>query len=228
MKTFRKLRNAVSHDSDHDVRTASSASLGGAGFERNVYPEELERDVMTTTGLSLHLRPIRPSDADPLVAFHQRLSPGAVYRRYFSWHPELSAKEVNRYTNVDYVERLALIVTDGDDLVAVGRYDRIPATHDAEVAFLVADQYQHQGIGLMLLHNLAGAARARGITSFSAETQADNRNMVNVFRESGFHVRSTIDAEVLNVRFSIEPDQPDHSAGRAEEVAHDTEDVQRT
>ena len=218
----------MSHDSDHEVRTASSASLVGAGFETNVYPEELERDVTTTTGLSLHLRPIRPSDADPLVAFHQRLSPGAVYRRYFSWHPELSAKEVNRYTNVDYVERLALIVTDGDALVAVGRYDRIPATHDAEVAFLVADQYQHQGIGLMLLHNLAGAARARGITSFSAETQADNRNMVNVFRESGFDVRSTIDAEVLSVRFSIEPDEPDHSAGRAEEVTHDADDARST
>ena len=218
----------MSNDSDRDRLKVSDGSLRSVGFEVNVYPPELERDVTTTTGLTLHLRPIRPSDAELLVAFHERLSPGAVYRRYFSWHPELSAKEVNRYTNVDYVERLALIVTDGDDLVAVGRYDRIPATHDAEVAFLVADQYQHQGIGLMLLHNLAGAARARGITSFSAETQADNRNMVNVFRESGFHVRSTIDAEVLSVRFSIEPDEPDHSAGRAEEVAHDADDAQST
>jgi GNAT superfamily N-acetyltransferase len=209
----------VSQDSDHDVRTASGASRGVTDLDVNVYPEDLERDVTTTTGLSLHLRPIRPSDAESLVAFHQGLSPAAVYRRYFSWHPELSAKEVSRYTNLDYVERLALVVTDGDALVAVGRYDHIPDTRDAEVAFLVADKYQHQGIGLLLLHNLAGAARARGITSFSAETQADNRNMMNVFRESGFHVRSTIDAEVLSVRFSIEPDEPDRSATMAEEVA---------
>jgi len=210
----------VSHDFDHDGPQEGDGSLRSVGFDVNVYPAELERDVATTTGLTLHLRPIRPGDADLLVAFHERLSPGAVYRRYFSWHPELSAKEVNRYTIVDYVDRLALIVTDGDALVAVGRYDRVPDSHDAEVAFIVADAYQHQGIGLLLLHNLAGAARLRGITSFSAETQADNRNMMNVFRESGFHVRASIDDEVLSVRFSIEPDEPDLSMGTTDDVVH--------
>lgn len=217
----------MSHDFNRDGLKESDESLGSVGVEVNVYPPELERDVTTTTGLTLHLRPIRPGDADLLVAFHQRLSPGAVYRRYFSWHPELSAKEVNRFTNVDYVDRLALIVTDGDALVAVGRYDRVPGTHDAEVAFIVADVYQHQGIGLLLLHNLAGAARARGITSFSAETQADNRNMMNVFHESGFHVRSSIDEEVLSVRFSIEPDEPGLSVSKTDDVVHGAQPDQR-
>jgi len=198
----------VSHESIHDEPSDSASSLEHSGPERDVYPAELARDVSTTTGRGLHLRPIRPEDADLLVAFHQRLSPGAVYRRYFSWHPELSAKEVTRYTNVDYIDRLAFIVLDGDALVAVGRYDRLPGTSDAEVAFIVADEYQHQGIGLLLLHQLASAARARGITSFSAETQADNRNMISVFRESGFHVRTSMLDEVMSVHFSIETDEP--------------------
>ena len=210
----------MSFDAGLDAAKKPSAPQRVGEIARNVYPTDLIRDVTTTTGLTLHLRPIRPDDAGQLVAFHERLSPGAVYRRYFSWHPELSAEEVNRYTNVDYVDRLALIVTDGDDLVAVGRYDRLPKSCDAEVAFLVADEYQHQGIGLLLLHNLAGAARGRGITSFSAETQADNRNMMNVFRESGFHVITSIEDEILSVRFSIEPDEPDHARDKLEEVAH--------
>ena len=218
----------MSHDSDHDVRTATVAPVRRTDAQNAVddYPTDLEHDVVTTTGRSLHMRPIRASDADSLVAFHQGLSPEAVYRRYFSWHPQLSEREVVHYTNVDYVDRLALIVTDGEQLVAVGRYDHVPATHDAEVAFLVADQYQQQGIGLMLLHNLANAARVRGITSFSAETQVDNRNMMNVFRESGFHVHTSIDDEVLSVHFSLEPDVADPMATKDTEVA-EAKDAQR-
>ena len=70
------------------------------------------------------LRPIRSDDAAGLVAFHARLSPRSVYRRFFFVHPVLSATEVERFTCVDRVDRVALVAEDGDRLVAVGRYDR--------------------------------------------------------------------------------------------------------
>jgi GNAT superfamily N-acetyltransferase len=180
------------------------------------YPVELECDVITNTGATLHMRPIRPEDAEPLVHFHLNLSSGAIYRRYFSFHPELSSKEVEHLTQVDYVDRLAFIVEDGDQLVAVGRYDRIPGTTEAEVAFLVADQYQHHGLGLLLLKQLADAARPLGITHFTAETQADNRGMLGVFNESGFPVTSTIEDEVVSLSFPIEPTEKSRAryAGR--------------
>jgi GNAT superfamily N-acetyltransferase len=151
------------------------------------------------------VRHIRPGDAGALVEFHHRLSEGAVYRRYFSWHPELSAAEVTHLTCVDYVDRLALVVEDAGTLVAVGRYDRYPGTDRAEVAFLVTDALQRQGIGTSLLERLAGAAWERGITTFVAETMVDNRDMLSVFNESGFAVRRTFADEVAYVRFSIAP-----------------------
>lgn len=171
------------------------------------YPAELECDVTTERGMTLRLRPIRPDDADRLVAFHQLLSSSSVYRRYFSVHPTLSSAEVAHLTNVDYVDRMAFIVQDGDQLVGVGRYDRIPNTTTAEVAFVVADEYQHQGIGLLLLDQLAAAAWKVGITGFIAETMVDNRNMMNVFHDSGFPVTTTLEEEVLSVHFPIEPDE---------------------
>ena len=118
---------------------------------------------------------------------------------------ELSETEVSWLTTVDYVDRLALVVLVGEDLVAVGRYDRVPASESAEVAFLVADDYQHRGLGMLLLQNLATAARRQGITTFLAETQASNRDMMGVFEGSGYEVTSSLDAEIISVSFRIAP-----------------------
>ncbi len=190
------------------------------------YPDDLESDIVTATGARLHMRPIRPDDAKRLINFHSHLSPDSVYRRYFSVHPELSANEVRHLTEVDYVDRLALIVEDEGKLIGVGRYDRIPGTSDAEVAFIVTDQYQHQGIGTMLLRQLAKAAWPTGIATFSAETQADNRFMMGVFADSGFPVSATMDEEVMSVRFPIAPVEGDQSerGGRTDDRSQGRED----
>jgi len=175
-------------------------------FEPGVYPEDLAGEITTKGGRCLTVRPIRPADAEALVAFHHRLSEGSVYRRYFSWHPELSESEVVHLTTVDYVDRLALVVEDAGELVAVARYDRYPDSDRAEVAFLVTDALQRQGLGSALLRRLAAAAWTRGITTFVAETQSDNRDMLGVFSASGFAVRRTFDDNVAYVRFSIAPE----------------------
>ena len=167
------------------------------------YPAHLARDVRSINGEVLHLRPIRPNDADLLVRFHSGLSADSIYRRYFSLHTNLSEAEVAHLTQVDYVDRFAFIVESDAGLVGVGRFDRLPNTTSAEVAFIVADEYQHQGIGLMLLYNLADAARPLGITTFTAETQADNRSMMGVFEASGFPVTAHIEDEVITATFSL-------------------------
>ena len=169
------------------------------------YPGELAADAVSEKGLALHLRPIRADDDATLVEFHSRLSADSVYRRYFSLHPVLSAAEVHHLTHVDYVDRLAFIVLRRGVMIGVGRYDRIPATTEAEVAFVVEDQYQGQGIGLLLLEYLADAALPLGVTIFTAETLASNRDMMNVFYYSGYEVETRLEDEVISVRFPIAP-----------------------
>ena len=167
------------------------------------YPIELEFDVPNGDGSVVHLRPIRPDDSDQLAAFHRHLSTRSVHRRFFGAHPELGPAEIEYFTCVDYVDRLALIAEDAGLLVAVGRYERIPGTDDAEVAFVVADAYQHHGIGTVLLERLADAARKRGITTFVAQTLAENNEMLGVFLCSGFAVMTSAEDDIVDVRFSI-------------------------
>ena len=188
--------------------TGDVTSLQPAKRERLLpgqFPEELQADVEVANGATLRLRPIRSDDAEKLVEFHARLSFDSIYCRYFSLHPMLSANEVKHFTQVDYVNRLALVVEDGDELVAVGRYDRYPESTTAEVAFVVRDDYQHLGLGHRLLDALAAAAWERGITNFSAETMSSNLDMMSIFRHSGFPVTTSSEFNEISVRFSIDP-----------------------
>jgi GNAT superfamily N-acetyltransferase len=186
---------------------SSPGELDSTGKAVDRYPAELVCDVETLDHATVHMRPIGPDDGPRLTTFHEQLSSQSVYRRFFYMHPRLSAAEIERFTHVDYLDRLALVVEDGERLVAVGRYERIPQTSEAEVAFIVADEYQHRGIGTLLLEHLADAAVTRGITAFVAETLAENHAMLDVFMKSGFRVTSADDGTV-SLRFPVEPDEP--------------------
>jgi GNAT superfamily N-acetyltransferase len=174
-------------------------------FDPWCYPNDLTCDINTSTGAQLRLRAIRASDDTKLITFHSRLSSDSIYRRYFSEHPTLAHEEVCHFTQMDYVDRLALVILDGDDLVAVGRFDRYPQTRTAEVAFIISDGYQHQGLGHQLLAFLADAAWARDVTLFSAETLFSNVDMISVFRHSGFPVTSSTSMGEVSLKFPIEP-----------------------
>jgi GNAT superfamily N-acetyltransferase len=153
------------------------------------------------------LRPIRSDDGDRLRDFHERLSGETVYRRFFNAHPHLRPAEIERFTHVDYLNRLALVAEVGGKLSAVGRYDRIPNTDQAEVAFVVADALQGHGLGSLLLEHLAVAARRRGVATFVAHTLGTNYPMQHVFRHAGFICSQRWADGAVEVSFPIAPTQ---------------------
>jgi GNAT superfamily N-acetyltransferase len=194
--------------------SASSSTTSPGGADPEGYPRELERDVVSYDGLQYHVRPIRPDDGPRLVAFHEHLSTRSVYLRFFTLHPTLSPAEVHRFTTVDYVDRLALVALMQDQLIGVARYDRVPGATEAEVAFVVADEYQHHGVGSVLLDDLAEAARRRGVLTFCADTLAENRAMLDVFRHTGFPVTAHTEYGTVSLRFPIAATE-DYESARA-------------
>lgn len=176
----------------------------------DAYPKEWELDALLRDGTPVHVRPIRPDDEAALVAFHSRLSPHTIYRRFFSPRPVLPPKDVHRFTNVDYHDRMALIALIGGEMAGVARYDRQPARPghegdgaEAEVAFVIEDRHQGRGLGSLLLEHLAGAARERGFEYFVAETLAENRSMLGVFRDAGFVAERRFGDGLIHLRFPI-------------------------
>jgi GNAT superfamily N-acetyltransferase len=75
---------------------------------------------------------------------------------------------------------------DGDEVIAVARFDRLaPGSPQAEAAFVVADAWQHHGLGAVLLQLVADRARQHGVAPLVAETLGTNRAMQAVFRHRG-------------------------------------------
>src|SRR4051812_24394268 len=97
-------------------------------------------------------------DAPQLLAFHERQPRENLYRRFFSPKPTLSAKELAHFTDIDFVDRVALVLEIRGQFSAWASYERWPGRDDADVAFLVDDQAQGKGIATLLLEHLAAIA----------------------------------------------------------------------
>ena len=150
-------------------------------------------------GTRLEVRPIRPDDADALVALHARLSADTIYRRYFGVRPHLDPADVDRFTRVDGRTRFALVAMRGTDLVAVARYEGRAGHSSAEIAVVVDDTLQHQGVGRSLLERLVDVAREAGLDTLAADVLAGNAAMLALLRTLGLPRRTESDGDTVTV-----------------------------
>ncbi|WP_426592216.1 GNAT family N-acetyltransferase [Cellulomonas sp. McL0617] len=176
--------------------------------EHPAYPAGWEADVVLHDGSTTHVRPIRPTDADALQAFHVSQSERSIYLRFFAAMERLSERDLQRLVTVDHADRVALVavadVDGAEHIIGVARYDRID-DDDAEVAFNVADAHQGRGVGSVLLEHLAAAARERGVGRFVAEVLPQNGRMISVFREAGYVVEQRTEDGIVALSFDIDP-----------------------
>ncbi|MFD9739892.1 GNAT family N-acetyltransferase [Umezawaea sp. NPDC059074] len=189
------------------------------------FPEHWEADVVLSDGGTVHLRPITPADAPRLLAFHGRLSERTRYFRYFGPYPRMPQRDLERFSTVDHLDRVALVASLGDDIVAVGRFDRLDSGDSAEIAFVVEDGHQGRGLGSILLEHLAAAARERGLGRFVAEVLAENGQMVRVFRDAGYVVSREFEEGVLHLEFAIDPTEQSVEVARSREQAAEARSV---
>jgi RimJ/RimL family protein N-acetyltransferase len=165
-------------------------------------------DVALRNGSTLRLRGVREGDAPAMRAFFEALSVESIWLRFFGmpsveWVTEWAA-EVGQHAH-----RYGLVATTGpaQTIVAHGAYIR-GGGDSAEVAFVVADAWQGEGIATIMLGQLAAAAREEGITVFTAEVLPRNHRMIDVFRGSGFPIELHGSGDVLEIRFptSLSPE----------------------
>ncbi len=154
-------------------------------------------------GTKVTVRAITPSDAGPLVQFHEALSPDSQRSRFFNVHPHLNVTEVERFTTVDHRDREAFVAVVGSEILGVGRYDRLPGADEAEVAFVTRDDHQRSGIAMLLFYELAAAAHIVGITQFVAQTLPENRKMLALFNKTGLVTRRSFGRDAIEVRMSL-------------------------
>jgi GNAT superfamily N-acetyltransferase len=137
-------------------------------------------------GTRVVIRPIGPGDKERLAAGLRQLSEASIRRRFLAAKPRFTTAELRYLTEVDGVDHIALVAVladDPDQLVAVARCVRLPdRPATAEMAIVVGDPWQGQGLGRELAHRLADAALVVGIRRFAATMLADNEPVLRLMR----------------------------------------------
>src|SRR5699024_12082263 len=93
-------------------------------------------------------------------------------------YPRIPQRDLEHFSTVDHHDRVAFVAVLGDEIVAVGRYERLESGPSAEGAFVVDDAHQSRCLGSILLEHLAAAASECGLRRFEGEVLAGTAQMV--------------------------------------------------
>jgi acetyl coenzyme A synthetase (ADP forming)-like protein len=183
--------------------------------------------IVLRDGSAASVRPAVPADFEAVRRFFHDLSPESRRRRFFT-PGEPPPSVVSRFCGLtDPTEGLTLLAFRiGADVAAAsdGNAPHPPiglATYlktgpgRAEAAFAVDDAFQGRGVGSALLERLSAIASANGILKFEATALADNAAMLEVFRDSGFTIRSKTEAGVINIELQLSPSYESVAAAEA-------------
>ncbi|MGA2482856.1 MAG: bifunctional acetate--CoA ligase family protein/GNAT family N-acetyltransferase [Candidatus Acidiferrales bacterium] len=146
------------------------------------YPAQYISRWQTKNGTDVLIRPIRPEDEPLMVKFHGTLSEQTVYLRFFHM-ANLSARIAHgrllRKCYIDYDREMALVVEhvgpSGEPaIIGVGRLTRMHAPRSAEIAILITDDFQRQGLGGELIRRLLDIARIEKLGRIVAHILPEN------------------------------------------------------
>jgi len=157
-------------------------------------------------GRRVEIRALRPDDRDEYLTAVGRAGPQSLYRRFFGAKRHFTETEIRFFVNVDFITHVALVaVTEVDGrpvIVGGGRYV-VSAPGTGELAFMVLDGYQGQGIGAALMRHLAVIARAAGLRELTAEVLPNNKAMLQVLEKSGLRYGSKREAGSTHVTLQL-------------------------
>jgi len=157
-------------------------------------------------GRPIEIRALRPDDRAEMLAAVGRTSTQSLRRRFFVPKKVFSEQELAFFLNIDFENHVALVAQIDEDgsptIVAGGRYI-VVQPGQAEIAFVVVDAYQGQGIGTILMRHLAVLACDAGLNELIAEVLPENTAMLKVFGKFGFRPGSKREPQVRHLTMQL-------------------------
>ena len=172
------------------------------------YPEQYESEEVTSGGLSIFVRPIKPEDAPLLVDHFNTLSRTSIYYRFFGALKALPHSMLVRFTQVDYDRSIDLVAMERDArgeerMLGVARVITDPDGKRAEFAVLVGDPWQGRGVGAKLLEKCLGIAKERGIETVWGAVLRENKAMLSLGRKLGFIISASQDPVEMELNIDL-------------------------
>ena len=147
-----------------------------------------------------------------MVRFHESLSEESVYFRYFQMlqlGQRIAHERLTRQCFIDYNRDMALVAerhepqTDARDIIGVARMSKVHGVNEAEVAVIISDLYQRQGLGTQLVRSLLEIARREKLDRLVASILTENRAMQQVFEGLGFQLRYSAEEQIVEAELRL-------------------------
>jgi len=164
----------------------------------------IERYSLLADGRPLHVRSVQPEDEPGLLALNAAASDRSIYLRFFAANRQAADRYVSTELKAPGPDHHALLAEVGDQVVGVSSFSRVDEAQ-AEIAVLVADDFQHTGVGTLLLEHLASVARHCGIRQFVAEVLPENGTMIHALRDLGYRASSAFESGVDRIVLDLTP-----------------------
>jgi GNAT superfamily N-acetyltransferase len=133
-----------------------------------------------------------------------------VHFRYFSLLPlktRIAHERLVRICFADYDCEIPLVAECQHDhnreVIGVGRLNRFHDRNEAELAIVVSDAWQNQGVGHQLLEALIRVGRAEKLNRITATILASNCAMLHVCRAFGFSVRRDVGGDEFKAELKV-------------------------
>ena len=165
------------------------------------YPVQYVQGWKMKNGDAVTIRPIRPEDEPLLIRLHQALSERTVYLRYFQplkLSQRTAHERLTRICFIDYDREMVLVVEHKNkegqpEVIAIGRLSKLRGGgNEAELAVLVDDRYQSQGLGTELYRRLVSVARDEKLKRVVSTILVENREMRAICQRLGFRMQSDL------------------------------------
>jgi GNAT superfamily N-acetyltransferase len=153
-------------------------------------------------GRPVTIRTLRPDDRADMLAAVGRTTAQSLQRRFFMPKKGFSEREIAFFLNIDFESHVALVAQideNGRAIIAGGGRFIVIQPGRAEIAFMVVDDYQGQGVGTILMRHLAILARDAGLKELIAEVLPENRPMLLLFKKFGFKAASKTSPRVIQL-----------------------------
>ncbi|HNS55777.1 MAG TPA: GNAT family N-acetyltransferase [Smithellaceae bacterium] len=173
------------------------------------YPEHVHRTYAFKNNVTVHFRPIKPSDEEGMRRLFYRFSDQGIFYRYFSHVQTMPHVRMQEYTSVDYRQTMSIvgIIADGgiEKIIAEGRYVRFARSPFADVSFIIDEKFQQTGIASYMLRMLMEIAQTNGIKGFNATILTTNKAMIRVMEKAAPPQSLMIDEGLQTYSFSFPP-----------------------
>src|SRR5499433_2934910 len=178
-----------------------------------------ERIVTLKNGVKVMIRPARASDAGALQGLFHRLSEDNIYTRFFRRVRSLSYGELQTLCNVNHETEVAFLGVTGprenEEIVGSACYFLSPTTNLAEVAFMVAPEFQGAGLGTAMQACLQEYAMRRNVRGFVFEILPRNTSMLRLAARAQGTVTTSRDEDGVHVTvlFTDKSVRAEHTPG---------------